>query len=110
MFNTPEIKLVGFDYLKATKLDELKRNLRLLYTTAEGTCPGDRAFGLNPTFLDFPLNIAKNLFALEVIEKTEIYEDKAEIISIEYSQSEDGNLTPKIVIGEKGREKSDSGW
>ena len=44
---------------------------------------------------------------MEVIEKTEIYEDKAEILSIEYTQAEDGNLTPKIVIGQK--EPDDTG-
>lgn len=48
--------------------------------------------------------MARNLFALEVIEKTEIYEDKAEILNIEYTQSADGNLTPKITIGPKDPE------
>ena len=38
---------------------------------------------------------------LEVIEKTEAYEGRAEILNIEYTQSEDGNLTPKITIGSK---------
>lgn len=73
----------------------------MLYSTAAGTCPGDRNFGLDQTFESYPTNVAQNLFALEVIEKTEIYEDKAEVLNIEYTQAEDGNLTPKIVIGQK---------
>lgn len=101
MFHTPEISFIGFDYLNATKLEEMRRNLSLLYETLEGSCPGDRLFGLNPSFLDAPMNVAINLFALEVIEKTEIYEEKAEIVSIEYEHSADGKLTPKIVIGKK---------
>jgi len=107
MFNTPEVVIIGFDYLNATELEEMKRNLDLLYSTAEGTCPGDRKFGLDQTFESYPTNVAQNLFALEVIEKTEIYEDKAEVLSIEYTQAEDGNLTPKIVIGQK--EPDDTG-
>ena len=107
MFNTPEVVIIGFDYLNATELEEMQRNLDLLYSTAEGTCPGDRNFGLDQTFESCPTNVAQNLFALEVIEKTEIYEDKAEILSIEYTQAEDGNLTPKIVIGQK--EPDDTG-
>ena len=107
MFNTPEVVIIGFDYLNATELEKMQRNLDLLYSTAEGTCPGDRKFGLDQTFESCPTNVAQNLFALEVIEKTEIYEDKAEILSIEYTQAEDGNLTPKIVIGQK--EPDDTG-
>lgn len=101
MFNKPEVNLIGFDYLNAAKIEEMRRNLSLLYETVEGSCPGDRFFGLNPSFLDAPLNVAINLFALEVIEKTEIYEEKAEILNIEYSYTTDGNLTPKITIGQK---------
>jgi len=104
MFGVPETVIIGFDYLNATELDEMHRNLNLLYSTRAGTCPGDRNFGLEQTFESCPTNIAKNLFALEVIEKTEIYEDKAEILGIEYAQSADGNLTPQITIGPKDPE------
>ena len=37
MFNTPEIALIGFDYLNATELERIKRNLKLLYSTSAGT-------------------------------------------------------------------------
>lgn len=104
MFNEPEVAIIGFDYLKATELEEMQRNLDMLYGTRAGTCPGDRNFGLEQTFESCPTNVAKNLFALEVIEKTEIYENKAEILNIEYTQAEDGNLTPKITIRPKDPE------
>ncbi len=107
MFNAPEISIIGFDYLDATGLEEMQRNLALLYGTRAGTCPGDRNFGLEQTFESCPTNVAQNLFALEVIEKTEIYEDRAEILNIEYTQSEDGNLTPKIIIGAKDPEDTE---
>ena len=99
MFGAPETVIIGFDYLNATELEELRRNLDLLYSTRAGTCPGDRNFGLEQEFESCPTNVAGNLFALEAIEKTEIYEGKAEILNIEYTQAEDGNLTPKIIIG-----------
>ena len=81
MFNAPEVAIIGFDYLNATELEEMQRNLDLLYSTRAGTCPGDRNFGLEQTFESCPTNVAQNLFALEVIEKTEIYENKAEVLS-----------------------------
>lgn len=107
MFGTPETVIIGFDYLNATEVEEMRRNLNTLYSTRAGTCPGDRNFGLEQTFESCPTNIAKNLFALEVIEKTEIYEDKAEILNIEYTQSADGNLIPKITIGPKDPEDAE---
>lgn len=107
MFDTPEVELTGFDYLNATELEEMRRNLGLLYSTRAGTCPGDRDFGLDQEFESCPLNVAQNLFALEVIEKTEIYENRAEILDITYTQAEDGNLTPRILIGQKDQDETE---
>lgn len=101
MFGVPETVIIGFDYLNASELEEVRRNLDLLYSTRAGTCPGDRNFGLDQAFESCPTNIAKNLFALEVIEKTEAYMDKVEVLNIEYTQAGDGNLTPKVTIGTK---------
>lgn len=98
MFNVPEIVFINFDYLNASVLEEVRRNLLLLYETPEGTCPGDRSFGLDQEFVDCPVNVAENLFALEVIEKTGVYEKRAEIVDISYRQAENGNLTPRINI------------
>ena len=107
MFNIPEITIIGFDYLNATEMEELRRNLSLLYGTRAGTCPGDRNFGLEQDFESCPMNVAQNLFALEVIEKTEIYENKVEVSDITYTQAEDGNLTPKIIICRKEPDDTD---
>lgn len=107
MFNMPEFSMIGFDYTKATFLEEIQRNLGLLYSTAAGTCPGDREFGLDQTFGGYPVNIAKNLFALEIIEKTEIYEGRVKIQKIDYEYDEDGNLTPIITIELKDVIESD---
>ena len=105
MFNKPEVTLDGFNYLDATVLEEIQRNLGCLYGTAEGTCPGDRHFGIDQSFESYPLNVAQNLFALEVIEKTEEYESRAEILDISFSYEEDGNMTPRITIGLKDSEE-----
>ncbi len=107
MFNQPEVSLIGFDYLNATELDELQRNLSLLYSTAAGTCPGDRNFGLDQSFESCPTNVAQNLFALEVIEKTEIYESRAEVMDISFEQAENWGLTPKITIGKRELDDTD---
>ena len=108
MFNKPEVLMDGFNYLDATRLEEIQRNLGCLYGTAEGTCPGDRHFGIDQSFESYPLNVAQNLFALEVIEKTEEYESRDEILDISFSYEEDGNMTPRITIGLKDMEEDDA--
>lgn len=107
MFGIPEVTILKFDYLNATEVEQIKRNLNLLYSTAAGTCPGDRNFGLDQSFESFPINIAKNLFALEVIEKTELYESRMEVLNITYEQAEDGNLTPKIMVSQRDTDEDE---
>lgn len=107
MFGIPEVTILKFDYLNATEVERIKRNLNLLYSTAAGTCPGDRNFGLDQSFESFPINVAKNLFALEVIEKTELYESRMEVLNITYEQAEDGNLTPKIMVSQRDTDEDD---
>lgn len=104
MFGNPEVSITGFDYLNKTELEEMQRNLKMLYSTVSGTCPGDRNFGLDQSFESYPVNVAQNLFALEIVEKTELYESRAEILDIVFECAEDGNLTPKIKIGIKDPE------
>lgn len=93
-----KVVMVGFNYMEASKLQLIKRGLELLYSTAAGTCPGDRAFGLDQTFESHPINIAENLFATEVIEKTEYYYPEVEIEDITFQASENGELVPTMVI------------
>lgn len=107
MYNTPEVTVIGFDYFNASELEEIQRNLGLLYGTRAGTCPGDRSFGLDQAFESCPTNVAQNLFALEIIEKTEMYEKRVEILDISYEQSKDGNLNPKIIIGPRDADDAD---
>lgn len=104
-----EIRMVGFDYLNNTEQQEIKRNLEMLYTTAEGTCPGDRAFGLDMSFQCYPAAAARNLIALEIMEKTEIYEPRAEVINISFLASEDGCLRPQITVGPRETAEDEDG-
>lgn len=77
--------------------DEIIQGLTTLYTTPEGTIPLDREFGLNQDFIGYPTELAKNMYALEVINKTEIYEPRVEV-DVSFEDSEDGKITPVIKI------------
>ena len=78
--------------------DDIINCLNCLYATVEGTCPMDREFGLSIECLDKPLPIAKNLYALDVVEKTEKYEPRAEVTEVTFEVDGDANLKPHIKV------------
>lgn len=98
MFNPGKIVFVGFDYANSSELETIKRNLSALYETPAGTCPGDRNYGIDHSFIDYPIGTAKTLYALEVIEKTHDYEPRAKVKEINFEDGAEGNLTPIINL------------
>ena len=92
-------ELVGFDYLEAEVADEINRNLSVLYATPAGTCAGDRNYGLKQDFVGLPTNIAENLLTLEIIEKTELYEPRAQVIRVDCQSTQEGQTEATILIG-----------
>lgn len=73
-------------------------NLRFLYSTKEGSIPLDRNFGISTKYLDYPIDVAKNYIALEIIEKTEIYAPRIEVEEVNFKEDINGMLIPIINI------------
>ena len=89
---------VVFDYSDGEVAD-IKRCLETLYQTSEGTCPLDRDFGINISFVGMPADDkTKNLFAVELIDKTERYEPRAKIKDINYAMNAEGQVKAEVVI------------
>ncbi len=93
------INLNGFPEDEA---EDIRRCLETLYTVRTGEQPLDREFGIDNSFLDKPINIAKNLFALEVIEKTKRYEKRVEVEEVEYRFDGTGQMVPVIFLKRSG--------
>lgn len=91
--------IINFDY-SGKKIEDIKRCLVTLYSTKAGQQPLDREFGLSSDFVGTPIEVCKNLFALEVIEKTERYEPRVQVIDVTYKENyENGYLEPVILLG-----------
>ena len=89
------VKFVGFDYMSNGLVAEIKRNITALLETPEGTCPGDRAY---QDFVGMPIGVARNLAALAVIEKLEIYEPRAELRDVTIEASVQGGHIKNIYL------------
>lgn len=94
-----EEPLLQFDFENASQIEIYRRQLETLYSVVEGTCPGDRNFGLSNEYQDEPVNVAESTYSLEVYNKTEEYVPQVEIRDIQFEHGEDGQMIPKITFG-----------
>jgi len=96
-----DIKLIEEDEIK-----EILRNVAVILATPKGSVPMYRAFGLDMSFLDKPMNVAKNMAVIPVREAIERWEPRAEYkdMTIMPDPSEPGKLTFSVVIGIKAGE------
>ncbi len=84
--------------IKGEEAEDIRRCLTTLYSVREGEQPLDRGFGLSWDFLDQPENIARNLLALEVIEKTKRYEPRVKVDKVEFETGIEGQMIPVIRL------------
>lgn len=90
--------VMQFDF-SSPEVSDIRRCLTMLYTTREGAQPLDRNFGLNRSFMDKPLQVAQNEYALEVVRKTAIYEPRVNVSGVTFeSDIKTGRIIPTIHL------------
>lgn len=79
---------------------EVYRNLQVLYNTVAGEQALDRDFGIDAAVMDSGTPDARNLLVAEYVKKTQMYEPRAIVDHVEWTESDSpsGKLTPKVVI------------
>ncbi len=97
MINMTEA-VITIDGVAESEVKDIRRCLASLYSVREGEQPLDRNFGLKQDFLDQPVNLAKNMLALEIIEKTRRYEPRVLVEKVDYITSEEGQLIPVVRL------------
>lgn len=89
---------IGFDYGNASEIEKKLRELKFLFGTEAGTCVGYRDFGIDNSFIGYPMDVAENLFVVEAEEKVEKYVPDMKIDNIEFSYTDDGQMIPEITF------------
>ncbi len=89
---------IKLDGIAEKEVENIRRCLCTLYTVRAGEQPLDRDFGIDDSFQDRPMNVAKNMCALEIIEKTKRYEKRAKVERVEFRFDEDGQMMPVIYL------------
>ncbi len=81
---------------------EIIRNVRTILTTPVGTCPLYRDFGLETAYLDCPMELAQNLFAVAAMEAVERWEPRVSVTGVTFDSDTNGHLRAKVVIADAG--------
>ena len=82
-----------------SEFDEIKNCLETLLSVRAGSQPLDRDFGIDyDGSADLPVEVAKNILAVEITEKIETYEPRVEVDSVTFKTGESGQLIPIVSI------------
>lgn len=76
------------------------QNVALILSTAKGSAPLYREFGIDTSVVDRPAPVAKVLMLTAVREAIEQYEPRAEVLGVTFQQDKDdpGILIPTVEI------------
>ena len=82
------------------RVKEILRNVAVILATPKGSVPMYRSFGLDMSFLDKPMNVAKNMAVIPVKEAIEEWEPRAEYkdINLFCDPSNPGKLAFTVQI------------
>lgn len=84
--------------LGAGGADEILQNVRVILTTVAGTVPMNRAFGLDMSSVDEPVELAQARMTPVIIEAVRQFEPRAEVVKVSYEQTEAGTLVPRVEL------------
>ena len=83
----------------ATGMTEIMQNVRTIVTTALGSVPLDRGFGVDQSDVDSPLMVAQARLTALIIEAVQINEPRVEVTGVSFdSDNLDGRLLPSIRV------------
>lgn len=81
----------------AEEFADIKRCLETLLAIRAGSQPLDRELGIDyEGVVGYPLDVARNMLSLEIIEKVSIYEPRVQVESVDFESNIDGQLKPII--------------
>ena len=85
------------------EFEDIKMCLETLLSIRAGSQPLDRELGIDyEQTVGFPLDVAKSMLSLEIIEKVGRYEPRAEVSSVTFTGDTDGQLVPHIYFVKAG--------
>lgn len=87
---------------------DVKRCLETLFSIRAGSQPLDRNIGIAYEWvMGYPLNVAENMLALEIVEKVDLYEPRVEVVSVDFEENADGQIKPSVFLIKRQTEEEE---
>lgn len=92
--------LEALRFCESDEARSIVQNIAVILTTAKGTAPGDREFGVDMSFLDLPLPAAKVRLIAAVREAVETFEPRVRVTGVTFDQrgEAEGRLVPRVEV------------
>lgn len=79
----------------AAEFADVKRCLETICSIRSGSQPLVRDLGIDyDGVMGYPMNVAKNMLAMDIIEKVNEYEPRVKVVRVDFDTGEDGQLIP----------------
>ena len=80
--------------------EDVLERLKILFTTPKGSVPLDRAFGIDQSFLDSPMNLARVRILDACVQAIRRYEPEYAVSDIHFTpgSGEDGSYKAEVII------------
>lgn len=79
------------------EFEEIKRCIEMILSVRAGEQPMDRDFGIDiEGIVGYPMNVARNMLSLEIIEKIKRYEPRVRVVSVQIEFGADGQIIPHV--------------
>lgn len=83
-----------------SRVEEILQNVATILSTPKGSVPLDREFGVDVSFLDRPVQVAKVMMLSAVTEAIEEFEPRAKVerVTVAIDETEPGRLIPTVEV------------
>lgn len=87
------------NFAPATEVEEILQNVATILATARYSVPYDRAFGLNPEYLDDPMPLTQARATADIIATIKRYEPRCKIESVTFTgDAASGTMKPVVRV------------
>lgn len=74
----------NIDFAPDSELEEIHQNPRTILTTARGSVPLDRNFGIDMSVIDLPIPLYKAKLTADIYDTISKYEPRVKVVSVKY--------------------------
>ena len=82
--------------------EEIYQNIATILKTIQGTVPLDRDFGVDGSYIDLPMPMAKGQWQAEIIDAIERDEPRVRVLNVDFKENSidamDGILSPVVTV------------